>query len=345
MALTDQDIIDLGLSTQEKLGRMKFTEIATELPNYEILSKVMKKERVIEDGGESIRRNLMVDTSGNAKMVGLYEPDAVNVADVLAKINVPWKHGYTAYAWERRELLMNGGPAKIVDLIKVRRTDAMISWAELVETQAWEAPSDADDNLHVFGIPYWIVKNATDGFTGAEPACASTTGVGGALTSTYPRWKNYAYTYDAVTKASLITKMRRMARQTNFKSPVDVPDYRRGLGQRYRHYMNQNTIESMEALGEAQNENLGRDLAPMDGSITFKRQPLVYVPALDADTANPIYSINWAVFHCVFLKGDVMRESKPQVSKDSHNTFVVFVDTTYNFLCSNRRLCAVGYKV
>ena len=342
MALTDAQIVDLGLSTQKDLGRLKFQQIAQALTDYEVMGRIMRKDRIEFQGGTGIKRNLMTKHSDAAKHVGLYEEDTVNVADVLANIDIPWRRTTTNYAYERRELLMNKGPQKIVDLLKVRRTDAMLALTELMETAFWSKPTDSTDDLLPFGIPYWIVKNSTEGHTGGNPS-GFTSGAGNLDVASYPMWKNWSAQYSAVTKADLIKKMRKGHRNIKFKSPVDVPDYRRGRGDRYRIYLNEDTLSNLEDLGEAQNENLGRDLAPMDDTIAFKRHPLVAVPFLNADSTNPIYMVDMSTFAPVFLKGDYLRETAPIQKADMHNVFVVHVDLTWNILCDDRRRQAVFY--
>ena len=57
---------------------------------------------------------------------------------------------------------MNRSPARIVELLKVRRTDAMISLAEKLESNFWDETSpgagpSATDNKSPFGARYYIV--------------------------------------------------------------------------------------------------------------------------------------------------------------------------------------------
>ncbi len=128
-----------------------------------------------------------------------------------------------------------------------------------------------------------------------------------------------------------------------------------------RYYIDEVTASAFETLGEAQNENLGRDLAPytagsggggvqeIDGTLTFKKNPLIWVPQLDDTTVftaatNPIYQIDHGVFYPVCLKGDYLRETGPVVAPNQHNMYRVFLDLTYNFICVNRRRCAVFGK-
>lgn len=340
MPLADQDIIDLTNVTLKELGRMKFNQIATRLQNYEVMGRLLKEDKQQFEGSQGIQRTIMIDHSGAAKQVGLFQTDVVNVADQTKLMDIPWRHTTTNYAYERREMLMNKGASKIVDLLKIRRTDAMISLAELLEAQFWSKPTDSNDKLNQFGVKYWVVKNATAGFNGGNPA-GFTSGAGNIDSSSITRWANYTDQYVTMTKPDAIDKMRTAARKIVFKSPVSIDDFRKGSGDSYRIYVNEPTIKGMEALGEAQNENLGRDIASMDGTLTFRKNPIVWVPKLDADTENPIYMLNFAWFAPVFLEGDYMRESAPMLSALQHNVFVVHVDLTGNILCTNRRAQAV----
>src|SRR3990172_8119856 len=127
--LADSDIGDLVKGTLNELGRMHFNQIATTLQNYECMGRLLRDDKISFDDGKAIQRTIMVDHSGAAKQVGMYETDVVNVGDVLVIMDIPWRHTTTNYAYERREILMNRGGSRIVDLLKVRRADSMISLA------------------------------------------------------------------------------------------------------------------------------------------------------------------------------------------------------------------------
>ncbi len=350
VTLSDDKIRDLIKGTLKHLGRLQFNQIATRLQHYEVMPRILKKDKVILSDGAGIQRNIMVDHSGAAKHVGMYNTDAVGVGDVLQTINIPWRHTTTNWAWDRREMLMNRGASRIVELTKVRRCDGMISLAELMETAFFSKPDTSADELIPFGLPYWVVKHVTGtsssaqgGFNGGNPS-GFADGAGNLNTTTHTRWKNWTGKYVNISKTDAIRGMRKALRNTNLKSPVDIPDYRKGVGQNYRLYVNEETLDALELAGEAQNENLGRDLFPMDGRTTFRRNPIVWAPILDSDTDDPIWFINWSWFHPVFLKGDYLRESEPEKSKNSHNVWVVHVDCTWNILCTNRREQAVLSK-
>ena len=169
-ALEASDILDLVTTTQKDLGPLKWTNISTDLQDYVVLPSVLRKEKVRFDSGYAIQRSVMTDISRAAKHIGLYQKDAVNVADVMQTISIPWRHCTTNYAFDRREIAMNRQPARIVELIKTRRVDAMISLAEELEEAFFTKPNDANDKVLPYGLPYWMVADTTAGFNGGNPA-------------------------------------------------------------------------------------------------------------------------------------------------------------------------------
>jgi len=270
----------------------------------------------------------------------MYERDDVNVQDLLTQMNVPWRHAEAFWVFERREVLMNRGQSLVVNIIEPRRVAARLDLVEELEEKAWACPA-ATDEISPYGIPYWIVKNATTGFTGGNPIGHASTG--GIDRSSNTNFRNYSLTYSAVTKADLIKKMRTMHRKVNWRSPVDLQDYRRN-GQGYVVYVNESTMSALEDVGESQNENLGRDIATIDESLTFRRHPIRWVPTLDSDTSNPLYFIDHSVFYAIVLKGDYLYEHRPKPAPFSHNAYVVWTDLSYNYVCVDPRRCGVAYK-
>lgn len=334
--LADSDIADLVKGTLKELGRLKFQQIAQNLVDYEIFPVWFKKDRVTFDSGIGIQRTLMNRLSGQAKHVGLLDTDSTNITDVIDQLNIPWRHAQTTWGFLYQETLMNRGEALIFNVIKPRRADAMISLVEELENKGWAAPSGPTDKVNPYGIPYWIVKNATTGFNGGYPS--GFTDVAGVNLTTTPNFKNYTGLYTTVSKADLIKKMRTARRKTGFKSPVDIDDYRSGKGSRYRHYTTESVFSTFEDVGESQNENLGRDIASVDGfDLTFRGNPIRWIPALDADTSNPVYGIDHSTFMPVCLKGDYLRESDAKPVPFQHNAYAVFVDLSYNYLNFDRR--------
>ena len=96
-------------------------------------------------------------------------------------------------------------------------------------------------------------------------------------------------------------------------------------------------ISTVEEVGESQNENLGRDIASMDGTMTFRNHPIIWTPQLDGDAQNPWYGLDHSTFYPVCLQGDYLRESEARQAPNQHNVYQVHVDLSYNFLCVDPR--------
>jgi hypothetical protein len=333
MPLQADNLPDLIASTLKDLGEMKITEIATDLQDHVAMKNLLKKNRVVLESGTGIQWDVMVTQSGAARTVGLYASDNVNVGDVLVQANAPWRHLTTNYAFDAREMDMNRSPRRIVDLLKIRRIDCMISLAELMEDLFWRAPATTN-TLDPYGVPYWITKNNTEGFNGGM--FTGYTAIGGLSSTTYPRWQNWSGQYTSVTKDDLIRKMRHMAVKTNFRPPVDgIPTF--NTGDNHGIYANYTTIGLLEEQLEAQNDNLGNDVASKDGDVLFRRSKVQYVPKLDADTTDPVYFINWGVFKTFILRGWWLKESKINMQPGQHTVASVHVDATLNWICRDRR--------
>jgi hypothetical protein len=339
-SITATDISDLVAGVLYDLGKLKFQQIAQNLQHYEVFSRWFKKDKVAFDSGIGIQRTLMNKLTNSAAHVGLLDPLQVNISDVLDQLQIPWRHARTHWALiYQTDILMNSGKSQIVSTIKARRAAAMLDLVEELENRAWSAPTSSTDKTLPYGLPYWVVKNATTGFNGG--AASGHTTVGGVSLTDSPGFKNYTSIYTSISKADAIKKLRTAHRKTNFVSPITIDDYRGGVGDRYRLYTNESVISSLEDIGESQNDNLGRDVASMDGTITFRRNPIIWVPKLDADTTGPIFLIDHSTFYPVCLKGDYLRESEAKQAPSQDNVYYTVIWLTYNFLCVDRRRNAV----
>ncbi len=192
--ITDSQINDLIIGTLNDLGRLKFNQIATKLQTYEFFEKLMREEKVTFDSGKGIQRNLMINTAGSARNVGLYAEDVLTVADQAAQLSIPWRHNTANWSYDITEIQENAEPAKIFDLVKMRRAGAVINLAELMEADFWSKPKDSTDNVRPFGVFYWLVYSATQGFNGGN-ASGFTAGPGNVSQTAVPNWANYTDHY------------------------------------------------------------------------------------------------------------------------------------------------------
>lgn len=336
------NVADLVAGTLAHLGPNTFQQVAQSLQDYEIFPKWFKKDKVMLDSGSQIQRNLMVNLPDAARHVGWTETDNPDITDLMKQMQVPWRHAKTDWSFKRQEALINRGAALVFNVIKPRREGAMINLIEQLEEKGWSTPASDSDDKVPWGIPYWVVKNSgTPGFNGGA-AYGST--VAGINVSTYTNFKNWTGQYTANSKADLVKKMRTMHRKVRFKSPISQKDYRSGMGERYRVYVNETTFSGFEDIGESQNENLGRDIAAIDGfDMAFRRNPIRWVPSLDADTSQPVYFVDHSTFYPVCLKGDYLNESPPIRDPLKHDWHTIYIDLTYNYLCVDRRRNGVLY--
>lgn len=325
-------VADVLLAGLAELGRGKWTDLSASLQDYVVVPNLVKKNRITIQSGHSIQWDLITDQNNSARAVGLYASDRVDVPPVLAQGSIPWRHVIADYAFDHHEITANTGEAQIVDLIKSRRHAAMMSQVEFMEDRFWRVP-DSTDDLNPYGVPYWIVKNASKGFNGGAPSGYTT--VAGLNPSTLTRWKNFTATYAQITKEDLIQSWWEAATKTRFKPPIQSATF--NTGDSFGYYTTYTVYAGVKTLLESQNEDLGSDLDSQDGNPTFRRTPVTWVPALDADTTNPVYGIQWGEFKTAVLGNWWMKETVLDRVPGQHNVSAVYIDSSFNWICRNRR--------
>lgn len=346
MPLQAADVADIVTTTLNDLGRAKLTNLATSVLNFPGFKQLMTKYRQDFQSGRGIQWNIMNGNSGNARRVGLYDTDSVNVSDVMTTANEPWRHFVASYAFDTHEEAFNraGGPnaSQVVDLVQRRRDDALTALPELVEGDIWSTATSSSNTDRIRGVPYWIpwYDNSSASPNGAfltgtqgDPTGFSA-GAGGLSTANVPGWAPWSAKYAAVNKTDLLRKVRRALTMTNFQAPVQMPEY--GGAPDYGLYTNYAVVGALEDLAEAQNDNLGNDLASKDGMVMIRRCPVTHVATLDSRAGNPLYGIDWSRMKFVFLTGFVMADLvKP--SGTQRHVVNGFIDTTVNMICYDRR--------
>ena len=328
-----ENLGDLLLNTLKDLGRPKFTDLSVDLQDYPAFKQLFKQNRVTLDSGKGIQFNVLMNHSQAAVHQGLYAPDTVHIMDGMVQGSMDWRHTTSNYGLDEREVAMNRSPAQIVDLVNERRIQSRVAMIELMENTFWRftAATDTDSPK---GVPYFVTKNASEGFNGGIPTGYSD--VAGISPTTYPRWNNYTAPYTAVSPDDFMRKLRKCCRKTRFEPPVEnTPTF--NTGDNYGFYTNEPLMAGLEELLMAQNENLGDDIVPKYNSAMLKRTPLKWVPRLDEDSTNPFYGINWGTYKTYVLRGFWMKEKVVSSTAESHNVWVVFVDCSYQWVCKDRR--------
>lgn len=343
MSLDVSQLIDLTRVTLNNLPSGDF-EKCIRYQKYHALNQWFKGDKKQIGSGLQIERNIVLDPSGQARHVKLYQKSAINIADIQQKIYAPWCFAETSFSIERREAKINSSPAGFIQLIKSRKWDATQSLADLLEERAWKAPNDSNDTVNPRGIPYWLSKpetssgDLTGSFAGRTIRFATSGtstnkgGIDGSLAAN-AKWRNWVFSYDSVNN-EFVQRLRRAFHSTNFQSPMSAEELN---STPMRIYMALEELVAYEDLTSKSNDNLGTDLGKFHGVTVFRRVPIFYAPVLDDDANNVIYGVNHDHFYPFVLEGEWMKQSEPMKDVEQHNVVTVFTDCSYNYFCDNVR--------
>lgn len=334
-ALQAANISDLTKATLPQLNRLRYTDIAPTLQQYLAMPHLFQQNRIEYRGGRSIQWDVNVADPEAAQNVALGATDgAVGFEDTFQQASVDWRGSSAQYGYPIALDDMNSGDSVIVNLRQARRHGALKDLTYLMEANWFGPPVSATDNLTPWGLNTWVVKNATAGFNGGLPTGYST--IGGLSPTTYPGWNNYTAPYTNITKSDLVRALRLAARKTNFMAPVQgIPTT--DTGHDWQYYTTLTVVQAMEELLEAQNDDLGQDIASQDNKVMFLSKPMHWVPYLDADTTNPVYGVNYGSFKTAVLQGWWLRETYIRNYPNQHTVQAWFLDLIYQILCFDRR--------
>jgi hypothetical protein len=345
--ITASDIADIAATTLSHYQPMKIVDFATSLQEYVFTSRLLRKDNVKPWSGQDFTFDAITGPDNNARMTGLFAQDNVSIPTVFKRGTVPWRILVTGWAIERREIAMNRGDREQVqDIAKGRQYAMRVGLFELIEAQFCDEPTASSDTENLFGLPYWLVYNATEGFNGGNNAIWSS-GKAGIDQGTYSRYANWTFNYTSVNKADLVTKMTNAYRHCGFKGIINPPiPNLNGNGTETVCYTTSDTLSALEIVLEQQNDNLKNELAPMFNKGVFMSVPLVWVPKFDELYASqdPVVGINWSQVQIGALKGEWMIESPVEVAPNQHTVMRQFLDCTLNIAFTDLRKCFLGAK-
>jgi len=354
MSIKNDDLADLIETTLNDLPKQEF-EVAWDDQDYEFC-RIYQTERMEIDGGPEIERKVMLDDTGNARYRRLFDTDEPAVGDVMHTIKVPWTQIGTNYSWDRLEIMRNKNSAKgFIKLMTVRRVDALWSLAKLIEAKAWSTPDSSSDDLHPYGVPYYLTHytdasgtlNTGAGFNGvaAKFQDGNYTGtIAGINAVNEAKWRNYCALYTSVNNA-MLKAFRTAFVSTRFKPPLFVNDPASKRNAQKRVYASLDIVTDLMDLADQKDDrHSGKDvlsnLKVDDGGLCYvNRLPVIYIPSLDGVDYTPIYCIDFAKFIPYVQDGYWMEEGEPMTDRGQHTTFTVFLDGSHNNLCLNRRTC------
>lgn len=344
--LPDQldDFVNLTL---ENFKRRKWVDLSLDLQHYEFAGRFLQGKKDPEKGGSQLTWKVQTTNTGTARHSELYDVDQTAVTDLTTEAKIPWTKQTVNFSYDVDEDVMQTDMETIVREIAIREHSMYNDFFELMEEAMWDFPASSSTSPRPpSGIPFWVVKNDTEGFNGGDPSGWSG-GPGGIDSDTYTNWKNYTFESTDVSRDDFIAKVLRACEFTRFLSPRPFAE----LGGRpekmeYRHTYSTTyrLLSELEKYLQGSNDNLGVDLARYSGQVMIKGNPVRWIPYLEEnDTTDPIYGIDWDVFKYFFRKGRHMLRQPPQKRDNQHTVRVVHMDNWGNFSCYNRRRCFVGH--
>jgi len=353
MGVAMEDHLDLLRTTLKDLPKNRF-EVMWTYQRYEF-NRIFAEKKLTVDGGTSVKRNVVLDHTGQAKFRQMFDVDAVNVAHVHKEIDVPWTQLSTQYAWDEVELLTQMNSTKgYISLIKTRVNDSLWAWADLIEERGWQTPTSATDSLYPYGVPYYLNKltaaqstAGTSGFAGQTIVYgdgSTGTTCAGINAATESKWRNYADTYTVVDN-SLLKKFRKAFRLTRFFPPRFINNPGQDAEVDRLVYAPGDEYDALcDLLDKRDDRNTPVDLMGgvrvriNENGVPFVNgHPIVYIPYLDDDSDGPIFAVDWAKMRTVVQDGYWMKEKEAMQSPTQHTVAVVYVDGRCCILCLNRR--------
>lgn len=337
MIIRLSDLQDLMTSTLDDYGPPTFRQIAQRLQRYEIFSRWFREEKIMIQNGIGISRRLMTSHDDDNIHTGIMSEDTYSFGAHLEDMRVDWVYFKKDWGFNYYELLANRGEALLTNVVEPQRANALLNIASQIEAKGWAAPSGPSDNLVPYGVAYWVVKNASaQGFNGRYPSGFTT--MAGVDLDLHPNFCNYTDGYSEISEDDAVFKLNQMKQETEFVSPLEVGGEGDVVLDNYRLYVNNETRLEMMKYAKSNNDDTGFDLSwEKGGGVSFLGSKVVNVPALNSDTSDPIYMLNHEVFKPVVREDDFLRESELERTSFNHNTYVIWIEGSYNFICEDRR--------
>jgi len=350
MSLYPEQLDDLVTATFDRAKKKEWVDLSLNNQDYVFAQRFMNgKNKTPVKGGPLQTWKLQTGKTGNARWTGMFSEDQTAVKNLLTSASQKWAMMTTSFSYDVNEEAFQGDDiTMILNEIEVREHDMYNGYVELMEEALWTAPSSStQDPRPMSGIPFWLQKNATDGFNGGNPSGFSD-GAGSVNTSTHANWKNYTFGYTAVTRENLIAKWKKAVEFTKFKAPHSYKELGGGTPN-WMFYTTYRLQEPLMQFLDARNDKI-TDLAGTSKCM-FNSIPVETAFELENatqagyDSSDPIYGINWKSFEYFCQKGKELVRQKPQQAPLQHNVRNVFMDSTGNLQCFNRRSNFVGYSL
>lgn len=334
-------------TTVESYEKGSWVDISLEHQEYTFAEQYGSKEPPSK-GGQQITWDLQVKNLDNARWTELYSVDVTRQKNIIQQASQQWAKATANYIIDVDEIDLQRDGEEIISLVDAREHSMYNDAFELFEEGLWGSPASSTENPRkMSGIPFWIQKNATKGFSGGNPS-GFTSGAGGLDADTYLRWKNYSNTYATVNRDDLVDSWIEAANFCQFKAPHSYKQLD-GASPRWQFHTTFRALKPMWQFLDTRNDNL-TDLAGMAADdAKFMGIPVRVAWVLEntsgvTDTSDPIYGCDWSTMELYGKRGGFMRTTPFKEAPNQHTVRERHMDTFLNICCKNRRRNFVLYK-
>jgi len=345
-----EKISDLLISQLPLLPRQSLQDIAQEFPAYFFWDHFVRPSvsrqngvplptaRVKTGGSHTYRVDLHTDYGEPRGFVTMDAVDERKIHRHLRSFNVTRRHLMESWNVNVKEIHMNdSGMEFIHNIVTPRRKSALMRIVEVVERAGWTTP-DEDDIVNPYGIPYWNTKGATAGaFSGTVPTGHTRFGLDG-MPNLMPTFRNWYDEFEDVSKDDLVEKFARAFHETGWQTYFPMEGYQTFEQMDYIIFTTFELARGIERIGEAQNQNLGRDVLPYYKGVVTRGHPVVAVHALDEKDDDVFHGLKLSTFHLSVLRNNFLRETPPKALHGiQHNMLEGYWDFVYQLICNDKR--------
>jgi hypothetical protein len=351
--LAPNDIADFVETTNKATLKSRYQDIVQKYNQYEFAGRVVpqqgrrKKATRYSIQGTGIQWFVGVVPGAGATKTGLYAPTTGTNVDHTKSMTVQMAMGRSHWQYDDREAAFQGtGVERLLDYLSVREDYANRDYVEFMEDQTWLGGSSSSSSPPDFiGLVDWFQKyqsSSAFGFNGGNPTNWSA-GLGGLSRSTYTGLKNGTAEFTVMNDNDLFPTWEEAMRKTRFVPPISYAALvNENTEANCIHYTNNTNIKEYNTYLTLANDNLRVDAGRYRGMAMFKQCPVCWVPALDADTDRPIYSLNWDSFEYVMLPGYQLKRNRPfMVGAQQEHVWRVVNDWIGQWICYDPRLNTV----
>jgi hypothetical protein len=288
--------------------------------NYEFYNKFFRHAHK-EKGGDYLEGHITLDSEGNAKLVGIWDQDALVKKNIQRSYTAGWRQAKGGMLWNLMETSLNSGKQKIYDVLEAQYKSAMKDIIETIYLSLLTGPTSASDDLSPNSLNTWLrvgTAASTGGWTGYQsryndgstPGTAYDTAGLNSSASVNTGWASYYADHLGLIDESCLTLLDTAVRKLHFQAPV-IPQ---ALGTEngllnFSMYTTDNVFKKLNTFYAKSDDNMGyeKNRDSHWGTPTFMSIPFAYCDILDTARTSlygtdPIFGVNHSNIYPVIHK-------------------------------------------